>query len=248
MRTPAPLDLRVGRKPWGLREAFAAIGLAIVFFFIISGIAVGIAYALTGETEGSTIIAAGLLATVVFDGLLVGIAYLFSVRKYQLSWRALGIHGPVRTWWWVPIVAALGAIFALGLYTFAMQELGAEGLAPEQEVDDLFNTTAILPLVGVFTIIIAPVSEEIFFRGFLFPALIRRFRVLGAIVLTGALFGIVHITSIDTVGIVIPIGAIGAFFAWLYYRTGSLWVTIASHSLFNTVGFAAGVLEAGSRT
>jgi membrane protease YdiL (CAAX protease family) len=214
--------------------------VAAVLFFAIGLTAVGIAVVITGESDSQSpqIVAAGLVATVIFDGLLIGIAYFFVVRRYQLSWRALGFRPLETDLWWVPPAAAVGLLVLNGIYTAIMQAIGAPGLAPDQEYNDLFDTTWLLPMVGVFTIFVAPLAEEVFVRGFLFPAFIGRLGVLGSALLTGLLFGAVHITSLDTVGLIIPIGSIGVAFALIYYRTGSLWATIVTHCIFNTIAFA----------
>lgn len=85
--------------------------------------------------------------------------------------------------------------------------------------------------------IMAPLGEEIFFRGFVFAGLLRPLGLRAAMVLSGLLFGAFHVTGLDTLGLVVPFGVVGMLFAWVYYRTGSLWPTIATHLLFNLVSF-----------
>ena len=117
--------------------------------------------------------------------------------------------------------------------------------APEQTaVQALFDSNIALPLTGFALLIMTPLSEEIFFRGFIFPGLIRPLGLAGAMLATGVLFGAIHITGSDTVAIALPFSAIGALFCWLYYRTGSLWPSIITHLLFNSVGFAVGAIGA----
>lgn len=238
----SPPPARVGPKPWGIREAAAGIALALLSLFVMGGIAVSIVFGITGETEGTAVTAAGIVATIFFDAALVGIAYFFVVHRRRLSWQSLGFKFQPITWWWIPPAGAVTAIVGLLIYNLTVRALGADFLSPEQELDELFDTTALLPLAGVFTVFVAPVTEETFFRGFIFPAFIARFRVWGAMLLAGALFGAAHITSVDTIALIIPIGGIGAFFCWIYYRTGSIWPSIGTHLLFNTVSFIIGVL------
>jgi membrane protease YdiL (CAAX protease family) len=236
---PRPAVERLGPKPWGPTDALIAMAIAAVLFFGIGAIAVGAAVLVTGEsdTDSAQIIAAGLVATIIFDACLVAIAYYFVARRYNLSWPALGFRPLEPDLWWVPPAAAIGLLVANGIYTYIMQSLGADALAPEQEYDDLFDTRALLPLAGLFTVLVAPFAEEIFVRGFLFPAFIGRLGVFGAALVSGLLFGAVHITSIDTIGLIIPIGAIGVVLALIYYRTGSLWATIATHLIINSIAF-----------
>jgi membrane protease YdiL (CAAX protease family) len=240
---PTPVAER-GERPWGLGEALAGSALAIGAFLVIGTAIVGGTMAATGRDEGTPIIVAGLVATMVFDVVLVGIVYMLTVRKFHLSWQALGFRS-VSGYVWLPPVAAFCLLAANGLYTLLVRALGADALAPDQELGDLFDARAVLPLTGVFTILVAPLAEETFFRGFLFPALIGRLRWWGAALVSGIAFGAVHITSVDTLGLIIPVGFIGVCLALLYHRTGSLWITIATHLTINTVSFAVLASAAG---
>jgi membrane protease YdiL (CAAX protease family) len=236
-----PLSGRV----WGLRDVLIGFGISGLALIVIGSVFVGGAMAVTGEVEGAPIIAAGVIGTLIFDTGLVLLVYLLIVRRYRLTWETFGFRSPGRHWW-VPPVAALGVFVVNGGYNAVMRAIGLDALSPDQELDDLFDTRALLPLIGFFTLITAPLAEEIFFRGFIFPGLIGRLGVWGAALASGLFFGAVHITSIDTAGLVIPLGAIGVLLAVLYARTGSLWVNIGTHFLINAVAFAALVATSGS--
>jgi membrane protease YdiL (CAAX protease family) len=84
------------------------------------------------------------------------------------------------------------------------------------------------------TCVIAPICEEILFRGFIFRAL-RNWRGAGiAAVLTGVLFGAVHVGSAPAVDLV-PLGMLGVILCGVYEATGSLYPCIALHALNNSV-------------
>jgi hypothetical protein len=143
-------------------------------------------------------------------------------------------------------VAAGGAHAAIIVYGVVLTAVGAEGAVPEQEdLEELFASKAVLPLTAVATVIMAPVAEEIFFRGFVFAGMLRPFGPAGAMLTSGLLFGAFHVTGVDTIGLVLPFGAIGILFAWLYYRTGSLWPSIVTHLIFNLVSFIVLAAVAG---
>jgi len=71
-----------------------------------------------------------------------------------------------------------------------------------------------------------PLTEEIFFRGFIFAGLIPRLGVGWAMVASAAIFSVSHVS----VGVLVPIFITGLALAWLYWRTGSLWTSIAAHA------------------
>lgn len=77
----------------------------------------------------------------------------------------------------------------------------------------------------------APVVEELFFRGFLYPALRRRLGVAGGIVVSAVIFGLFHANA----WLLFPTTAIGMILAYLYEREGSLGPSIMLHSLNNLI-------------
>lgn len=83
--------------------------------------------------------------------------------------------------------------------------------------------------------------EEIVFRGLLFRQLALRMHVVLAAALSALVFAVWHIpqrqslglAGLDLVGSIAVVWLGGVFAAWLYLRSGSLYVVIALHALFN---------------
>lgn len=235
METPTttPAATGVTHKPWGLPAVLLALLLPVLLWG--SSLAIALSSDTSAElSEGELIV--GLVVTVlVLDGLFIGLAAGLSLRRYKLGWRELGFRPLDRNFWWLPPVAAVGSWIAVIAYIAILAAFGAE--ANQEEVEELFESRAVLPLTGVAIVLAAPLAEEIFFRGFIFAGLLRPFGLAGAMVASGFLFAIFHVTGSDTLGLVLPFGLIGMLFAWLYYRTGSLWASIAAHLIFNLVSF-----------
>jgi hypothetical protein len=162
---------------------------------------------------------------------------MFSVRRYRLGWEGLGFRGFDRDKFWMAVIAAAGAWGAVIVYGLVLVLVFGEGAAPEQDVEELFGSRAVLPVVFVAVVLAAPLAEEVFFRGFVFPGLIRPLGVGGAIFASGLVFALFHVTNLDTLGLLIPFTPIGMLFAWLYYKTGTIWTSIAAHLVFNSVSF-----------
>jgi uncharacterized protein len=59
-------------------------------------------------------------------------------------------------------------------------------------IDQFFQTAREAGIMSVIAITFAPFMEELFFRGFLYPVLVRRIGTLAAILLTSVLFGLLH--------------------------------------------------------
>ncbi len=167
---------------------------------------------------------------------LVGAAYFFALMSGRPAAADFGLRpAPLRRS--VKLLVAvwsgfflLSAIWALALSLDEQQtlpdELGAHG--------SLANALAVVVLVTV----IAPLGEELFFRGFFFGAL-RNWRgpVLAAL-LTGATFGLIHAGSAP-VGYLLPLAIFGVGLCVLYELTGSLYPAIALHALNNSIALGA---------
>ena len=248
MQTPAPPDasaVGISPKPWGIPAILAALTIPGLLW----GASLAIAITQDGaEDFTDSEIVTGLILTMVLDVALIGLAAGLALQRYRLSWAQLGLRPFDRRFWWLPLVVATAAHLGIIVYALTLTAIGAGAAVPEQEIDELFESRAVLPLVGVVTVLMAPLAEEIFFRGFIFPGLLRPFGLGGAMAASGLLFGAFHITSPDTVGLIVPFGLVGALFAWLYHRTGSLWPSVAAHLVFNLVSFVilASVVGNGS--
>ena len=83
----------------------------------------------------------------------------------------------------------------------------------------------------LMAIFVAPLFEEIMFRGLLFPYLVKRGDLVGGTVLVSLLFAMMHFHLPSFV----PLFLLSATLCLAYWRTGSLWVGIGTHAIFNAV-------------
>jgi membrane protease YdiL (CAAX protease family) len=152
---------------------------------------------------------------------------------------------PPRPWQFglrrAPLLRSLVAAF-LAVIAFLTFELVYAAVVdpknPQKIVDDLGadKSTALLVTGALAVILVAPIAEEIFFRGFLFRVLRSRMSFWLAAVIDGVLFGLVHGSFV-----IVPILAVlGVALCWVYERTGSLFPCIAIHALNNTLAYGAG--------
>lgn len=96
---------------------------------------------------------------------------------------------------------------------------------------------SLLVLSAVLTCVVAPIGEEFLFRGYIFTALRGWRGTLTAAVITGLLFGSVHLGSAPTLDL-IPLAGLGFGLCLLFRYTGSLYPGIVCHSLNNCIAFA----------
>jgi membrane protease YdiL (CAAX protease family) len=57
-----------------------------------------------------------------------------------------------------------------------------------------------------------------------------------AAIVSGLIFGVLHLTAGD-IGVALQLSILGVIFAWMYERSGSLWVPIGLHTVNNTIAF-----------
>ena len=95
--------------------------------------------------------------------------------------------------------------------------------------------------------IVGPVAEELAFRGFLMPLLIRSLGAASGIILTGFIFGSVHGYEYEwSWRYMLLISLVGCVLGWAKYRTNSTIASALMHSTFNLTQFVAYLVQ--SRT
>ena len=108
------------------------------------------------------------------------------------------------------------------------------GVDPTQEaLSQATGVPGLFPLVVLSGIIIAPIAEEIVFRGYFYKAFSDRFKPSHAIILSAALFSILHFELLAAAQLFV----IGIILAYVYEKTGNLMAPITLHVLNNAVAF-----------
>lgn len=124
------------------------------------------------------------------------------------------------------IVGAL--MVACGWQTWVQDSLGAK---PQETVTLLGGTSdvGLLVAMALAAIIVAPIAEEVIFRGYLYPVVKRFTDRRFASIFSGVLFGVIHFNLMA-----LPMLALmGVILAVIYEKSGSLWVPIGCHAAFN---------------
>ena len=86
-----------------------------------------------------------------------------------------------------------------------------------------------------FLVVVAPITEELMFRGLFLHRLAEGHSRPHAILGSALCFGVFHILPWQAIGAVL----IGVYLGWLLTRTGSIFMPIAAHAFFNLVPVAA---------
>jgi membrane protease YdiL (CAAX protease family) len=177
----------------------------------------------------------GLLAQLIWYILVFGALYLMLRGRYHRPfWRSLG--------WQFPFHGMAITLFGGPLLAFGIGYLGYILRTPEVATPfrQMVANRPTFVLFGIFVIAIGPLCEELAFRGFLMPLLIRSFGVAAGILATGALFGALHAPEYAwSWRHVFLITAAGCAFGYVRYRSGSTAASTFMHSAYNLTQFAA---------
>ncbi len=135
-------------------------------------------------------------------------------------------------------------IFSLGLSIF-ISELGnyVQRLFPMSEyMMQLFNEAfgGEVSFIGAIirVIIVAPITEEILFRGIMLKGLLKRYSAATSILVTSFLFALIHFNIYQFVGAFIA----GILLGWLFTKTKSLTLCIIGHAAYNSIGYIIGYI------
>lgn len=221
---------------WSWWEAIAVYLLAMLVG------SVGAVPILGGMESGDleNIVASSVVA-VATVGLLI--AWLSTAHR---SWRRV-MGFPSRERLWTEIRSGIGfglllypgLVFGVGLVlSLVLGALSGETpQTPEQVPSGLSG--AGVAITALYAIVIAPIHEELFFRGILFRGVRDRYGLGAGLLASGLGFSLIHYLDGPWQGTVLLMGVMffnGIALAWFYERRGDLVAAIVAHSMFNVIG------------
>lgn len=231
-----PLTVKTGADAWPWHYALAAF----IGGFVAAQMLIVVLYvfweAAGGNADDDTwflVIASGI-NSVVFVGAAVTVARL---------------SGPVRARDFglvkAPFLITVAKSFAVivGYFVLLATYNQLVNLTPDDAPEQLGADTGMLGMLGfaILVAVVAPIAEEIFYRGMVFRALSNGVGIALAAIISGVFFGAVHIDSFASERLlqVVPLALLGVFFALLYVWTGTLYAPIALHATNNAIAVFA---------
>ncbi|MTI81324.1 MAG: CPBP family intramembrane metalloprotease [Firmicutes bacterium] len=205
---------------WGLGEVALVLALRILIVFVLGRFILPLLPAINNQILSIVDRVILILLTLVF-ALRIGSYHDLGLEKQGLFKNVLyGIAGGVGLF-----VLATGAqhiftsFLAADISTNPLVKMANRAHSPWQLLIPVF-------IAGVM----APIAEELYYRGFAFSAFVKRWGLVIGLIISALFFAAVHLSSIWFW----EIALVGAGLAMLYYWTGSIIPGIIAHSIVNT--------------
>ena len=227
-------------KSWRA-DAVARLFLGVLGTYGMGLCAASFAFQGNWADEQSRRFAAMMIEVMCFQGASLMWVHLF-LREHGVTWNeAFGFTSEHQG-----RVVGLGLLAGVGVLpiAWALQQLSIylierlQGTpVPQMLVDQLQKggmSTCEKVVMAVMTLTLAPVAEEVLFRGVLYPAIKQLVRPRLAFWGTAILFGLVHFNLMTF----LPLVFFAVILSSLYEVTGNLVAPILAHSCFNAVNFA----------
>ena len=224
---------------WGYFDLLVIVGMWFAAW-VVNGLSMGIMMAVlhmpVGANPGTGLV---LMNQSVFYALFFGsLALWLRVQYDHPFWRSLG---------WTEMRLSVFRTVLFGLATcYAVAVFGAlirTPATPSQMTQLIAGRTSLL-LMAAFGITVGPLCEELAFRGFLQPLLVRSLGAAPGIILAAIPFGALHFREYGNSwrhALIVAIA--GAAFGWMRYRTGSTKASTLMHASFNALTFVGVALQ-----
>jgi uncharacterized protein len=180
-----------------------------------------------------------VISSVSFQGAGLILTHFF-LKQHEVTWTEfLGLRGPnlrrAMILGFGVVIVALPLI--LGLNEFFRQVItrfhGTPDTQPTMQVLELSVSLGQRIVFGITAMLLAPMVEEVLFRGILYRAIKQYGYPRLALFGTALLFGAIHLNWMTF----FPLASLAVILALLYDRTNNLMAPIFAHSLFNAVNF-----------
>ena len=183
-----------------------------------------------GDTAINRLFISQIMQTAITIGLIA--FFLIKVRKQKFSDIGLKPFVELR---WLPLALAGGVLlyvltaFLLGILTVLFPEL-----AEPQNVSNIIaesQTTWEIIAVVISVAILAPLGEELLFRGYIYHSLAPNYSPLVSMLITSLVFGAMHLDFLRF----IPLSFVGLFLNIVAVKSKSIYGSIIMHAAWNMV-------------
>lgn len=179
----------------------------------------------------------GLYATILMDLAVAGISVLYIYKGGLSRGKRMGLRAvPVG----LCLFAALGIFVSMSLIANLVYTLAGDAAFDKYNEQHAVMSAASQLLSVLVTVVLAPVAEELLFRGGIYGGLRdTRLGMVGAAVASAFLFAIMHGTLVH----ILPATVTGLFCCAVYEYTGNIAYNILVHMFYNWFSYTASGIQ-----
>jgi len=230
-----PLPPPPERYPfWGYSDLLLFAGLAVPS--VLAGLAivkgVMLLLHLHPAARAAELLPAQFLGYAILFGALL---LIFRMQYSRPFWRSLGWTGMRLPFFWI-VIAGLATGYAVAALASTLIRVPESGNPMTRLMEDRGS----LVLMAAFGITVGPLCEELAFRGFLQPLLVRSLGAVAGILAAAVPFGLLHYQEYgDSWRHALLIFLAGAAFGVMRHITGSTRASTVMHASYNALFFLA---------
>jgi membrane protease YdiL (CAAX protease family) len=208
--------------PWKFVDNWIAVGMLALIsgaLFIVAAQGVG-----TDIVQTAGI----LLIELVY---LLPVVLIFAWRR--VHWRVLGFGRFTLETMGIGCGLLIAAYSIIIVHNLILYFLGVD--TQGEEIMKIFAELESPVWFFIVGVLMAPIVEEVFFRGFLFQGFRQKYGWIAAGLLSSAIFAVAHLDPVA----LIPTFILGCVLAYVYHRSNSVWPGVILHFLVNGMSFCA---------
>lgn len=197
---------------------------------------------------GNTVVSLTIFSVFIYAAtIVVAIAVPYKLFKDKTTLKELGADKKVPTWLDIGLapVAYVTSLVAIAVVMLVVKNF-VPGFDMEQRQALSFNPSSVsnhveLMMVYFTLAVLAPVAEEVMFRGYLFGKIKRYLPLPATVLVTAFVFSVLHLGlgSLADLqwNVAVATFVLGVALGWLRAATGGLWAGIVLHMMQNTIAF-----------
>lgn len=202
-------------------------GLQIIFYDFLVAL---VGFLPGGDTEINRLLISQIMQTAI----TVGLVAFFLIKIRGQKFADIGLK-PFQELRWLPVALAGGVLlyffttFFLGILTMLFPEL-AEPQNVSNIVAEATTTWQIIAVI-ISVVILAPLGEEILFRGYIYHSLAPNYSPIVSMLITSVMFGAMHLDFLRF----LPLAMVGFFLNLVSVKSKSLYGSMLMHAAWNMV-------------